>query len=76
MVALHAEVMNSNAKAPQNVMTAQADIIARLTQSIYGGAKVLYDDKANTIEMRKYGVFWKAKKNFLIGVEYNQVGDL
>ncbi|TNV81754.1 hypothetical protein FGO68_gene10967 [Halteria grandinella] len=54
---------------------AQIDCIARLTKTVYGGAKVVYDDKARSVEMARYGVFWKAQKNFLLGLELNQVGD-
>ena len=71
--AIHAQLMSSNAKQP--VLMAQTDMIARLTKNIYGGAKIVYDDKAKAIDMQKYGLFWKAQKNFLVGLEYNQVGD-
>lgn len=54
---------------------AQADLIARLTKALYGGAKIIYDDKARSLEMIKYGLFFKAQKNFLIGLEYSQTGD-
>lgn len=73
MIALHAQVMNNNARQP--VVMAQTDIIARLTKTLYGGAKIVYDDKAKSLEMQKYGLFWKAYKNFLIGLEYNHIGD-
>jgi hypothetical protein len=53
----------------------QADVIARVTKSLYGGAKIIYDDKARTLEMTRYGMFWKAQKNFLVGLEYNKTGD-
>jgi hypothetical protein len=43
---------------------------------LYGGAKIIYDDKARAFEMTRYGIFWKAQKNFLLGVEYNHTGDL
>ena len=37
---------------------------------------MIYDDKARTLEMTRYGMFWKAQKNLLVGVEYNNTGDL
>ena len=54
---------------------AQTDFIARLTKTLYGGAKIVYDDKAKSLEMQRYGLFLKAYKNFLVGVEYNHIGD-
>jgi len=54
----------------------QADVIARITKNLYGGAKLIYDDKARTLEMTRYGMFWKAQKNLLVGLEYNHTGDL
>ena len=47
--AIHAQLMSSNAKQP--VLMAQTDMIARLTKNIYGGAKIVYDDKAKAIDM-------------------------
>lgn len=73
LIALHSKIMSNNPK--QRVIIAQADLIARLTKSLYGGAKIVYDDKASTLEMIKYGLFLKAQKNFLIGFEYNQTGE-
>lgn len=73
MIAVHAQVMNNNAK--ERVIMGQADIIARMTKYLYAGAKVIYDDKAGAFEMTRYGIFWKAQKNFLVGVEYNHTGD-
>ena len=46
-----------------------------MTKTVYGGAKIIYDDKARSLEMIKYGVFVKAEKNFLVGLEYSQTGD-
>lgn len=74
MFALHMQVMSNNAKSG-NVIMAHGDIVARLTKNVYGGAKVVYDDKAKTLEQQQYGLFWKAQKNFLIGLEYSQTGD-
>jgi hypothetical protein len=65
--------MNNNAKLP--VVMGQADIIARLTKSLYGGAKIIYDNKAQAVELQRYGLFWKAQKNLLVGLEYNHTGD-
>lgn len=65
--------MSSNEKRP--VIMLEADVMARLAKSWYGGAKVVYDDKAVALEMLRYSVFWKARKNFLIGLEYSQSGD-
>lgn len=50
-------------------------MIARVTKKLYGGAKIVYDDKARSLEMIKYGLFFKAQKNFLVGLEYNHTGD-
>lgn len=74
MFAFHAQIMCNNSKSAPVVM-AQTDLVARLSGSLYGGAKIIYDDKAKALDMQKYGIFWKAKKNFLIGFEYNQTGD-
>lgn len=74
MIAMHAQVMCNNA-TPWPVVMAQTDLIARLTRNLYGGAKIVYDDKAQALEMQRYGMFWKAQKNFLIGLEYNKTGD-
>lgn len=73
MVAIHTQVMSNNAK--DRVVMGQADVIARITKQLYGGAKVIYDDKAKSFEMTRYGLFWKAQKNLLIGLEYQQTGD-
>ena len=64
--------MSNNAR--DRVIMGQADIIARISKSLYGGAKIIYDDKARSCEMTRYGVFWKAQKNFLVGLEYNKTG--
>jgi hypothetical protein len=69
LIALHGQIMSNNAK--QRVIMAQADVIARVTKKFYGGAKIVYDDKARSLEMIKYGLFFKAQKNFLVGLEYN-----
>lgn len=50
--------MSNNAK--DRVIMGQADLIARITKSLYGGAKIIYDDKAHSFEMARYGLFWKA----------------
>jgi hypothetical protein len=65
--------MSNNARPP--VIMGETDIVARLTKRVYGGAKIIYDDKAKAVDLSRYGVFWKAQKNFLIGLEYNQMGD-
>ena len=36
---------------------------------------MIYDDKAKALIMLKYGLFWKAQKNFNLGLEYNHIGD-
>ena len=58
MIALHAQVMSNNAK--DRVIMGQVDLIARITKSLYGGTKIIYDDKARSLEMARYGLFWKA----------------
>lgn len=58
MLALHVQIMSNNARPP--VMMGEADLVARLTKRIYGGAKVVYDDKAKAVDLKRYGVFWKA----------------
>lgn len=71
MVALHAQVMTEKA----NNLEAQLDVVARLTKNVYGGGEIIYDDKAKSLILRKYGLFWKAAKNFNFALEYHQVGD-
>ncbi len=56
-------------------MMAQTDLIVRVIKSLYGGVKIVYDDKAKIIDMQRYGLFWKAQKNMLLGLEYNHTGD-
>ena len=49
MLAVHVQLMSNNAKSP--VMMGQTDIVARLTKRLYGGAKIVYDDKAKAFDM-------------------------
>lgn len=58
-----------------NNLEAQVDVLARLTKNVYGGGEIIYDDKAKSLILSKYGLFWKAAKNFSLSLEYNQVGD-
>lgn len=74
MLALHAQVMNNNS-ARDPVIMAQTDLVARLTKTLYGGAKLVYDDKARAFDMQRYGLFWKAEKNLLLGLELSRIGD-
>lgn len=74
MLAVHAHVMSNNAPRDPVVM-AQTDVIARLTKTLYGGAKVIYDSKGSTFDLQRYGLFWKAEKNLLLGLELCTIGD-
>lgn len=65
--------MSTNTKLP--VLEAQVDAIAQFRDDLYGGVKVVYDDKAKAIEMLKYGLFMKPRKGLLIGLGYNRSGD-
>lgn len=67
MVALHAHIMTERG----NNLQAQFDLLMRLTKNVYGGGEVIYDDKAKSLILSKYGLFWKAAKNFNLSLEYN-----
>lgn len=71
MIALHTQVMTEKG----NNLEAQADLLMRLTKNVYGGGEVIYDDKAKSIILSKYGLFWKYNKDFNLGLEYSKVGD-
>jgi hypothetical protein len=71
MVALHTHIMTEKG----NNLEAQVDLLARLAKNIYGGTELVYDDKAKALILLKYGLFWKAQKNFNLGLEYNHIGD-
>lgn len=71
MVGLHAQLMTERG----NNLEAQVDILAKLYKGVYGGGELIYDDKAKSVILSKYGLFWKAQKNFNIALELNQIGD-
>jgi hypothetical protein len=71
MIALHAQVMTEKG----NNLEASWDVLARLTKNVYAGTSMMYDDKAKSLILCKYGLFWKAYKNFNLSLEYNQTGD-
>lgn len=71
MVALHAQVMTERG----NNLEAQVDLMGRLTKTLYGGGELVYDDQARALVLSRYGVFWKARKHFTLGLEYLQKGD-
>jgi hypothetical protein len=71
MIAAHAQVMTEKG----NSMEAQVDILARLTKNVYGGGELIYDDKAKSLILSKYGLFWKYNKDFGLGLELSKVGD-
>ncbi len=49
--------------------------MTRLTKNFYGGGELIYDDKARSLILSRYGLFWKCQKNFNLGLEYIQMGD-
>jgi hypothetical protein len=65
--------MNTNTKYP--VLEAQVDTIVQLRDNLHFGAMIIYDDKAKAIEMLRYGLFWRLRPSFLIGLDYNRTGD-
>lgn len=71
MIAMHTQVMTEKG----NNLEAQIDLLARLSKNVYGGGEIIYDDKAKSMILSKYGLFWKADKNYNLSVEYNQIGD-
>lgn len=54
-----------------NNLEAQVDVLARLTKNVYGGGEIIYDDKAKSLILSKYGLFWKVEKNYTLSAEYN-----
>lgn len=71
MIGLHAQLMTERG----NNLEAQIDVLAKLYRGVYGGGELIYDDKAKSVILSKYGLFWKAQKNFNIALELNQIGD-
>lgn len=51
------------------------DVLGQVTDDLYAGGKLIYDDKAKAIEMLRYGLFLKTKDQFRMGLEYNRMGD-
>jgi hypothetical protein len=49
--------------------------LARLTKNVYGGGEIVYNDKAKSLILSKYGVFWKYSKDFSLGLELSKVED-
>jgi hypothetical protein len=50
MISVHYSVMTTNVKAP--VMLGQIDFIARIFKNVYGGVKLIYDDKAKAVTLQ------------------------
>ena len=70
-VGIHAQVMTEKG----NNLEAQFDIFSRIYRDLSFGGEVIYDDKAKTVILSKYGLIWNARKNFSAALEYSQVGD-
>ena len=47
----------------------------RLTKNVYGGGEIIYDDKAKTLILSRYGLFYKYNKACNMSLEYSKVGD-
>lgn len=47
----------------------------RLTKNVYGGGELIYDDKAKSLILRRYGLFYKYNKACNMSLEYSLVGD-
>lgn len=41
-----------------NNLEAQLDVMARVYKDIFAGGEIVYDDKAKSLILRKYGLFW------------------
>ena len=71
MIALHTQILTEKG----NNLQASVDLLARLQKNLYGGAQIVYDDKAKGLTLLRYGLFHKAAKDFNLGLEYNHIGD-
>jgi hypothetical protein len=47
----------------------------RLTKNVYGVGELIYDDKAKSLILRRYGLFYKYNKACNMSLEYSLVGD-
>ena len=58
-----------------NNLEAQLDVYARLYRDLFAGGEIVYDDKARSLILRKYGLFWQTRLWFSTAFEYSKVGD-
>lgn len=59
-----------------NNLEAQVDLFANVYRDVYAGGEVIYDDKAKSLILSKYGLWWLARPAFSTAFEYSKVGDL
>ena len=71
MVGIHASIMTEKG----DNLEAQLDIYSKLYKEISAGGNIIYDDKAKSLILSKYGLVWDVTQNFSAAVEYNKVGD-
>jgi len=41
-----------------NNLEAQVDLFANVYRNVYAGGEIIYDDKAKSLILSKYGVWW------------------
>lgn len=58
-----------------NNLEAQIDLFSKIYRNLSFGGEVIYDDKAKTVILSKYGLIWDARRNFSAALEFSQVGD-
>jgi Eukaryotic porin len=58
-----------------NNLEAQLDIYSKLYKDLSAGGEVIYDDKAKSLILSKYGLLWDVTENFSAALEYSKVGD-
>lgn len=58
-----------------NNLEAQLDVYTKLYKDLSAGGEIIYDDKAKSLILSKYGLVWNTKDGFSAAVEYSKVGD-
>ena len=71
LVGLHAQLMTEKG----NNLEAQVDVLAKVYRDVYAGGEIIYDDKAKSLILSKYGLLWRARPFFTTALEYSKVGD-
>jgi hypothetical protein len=71
LVGLHTQLLTEKG----NNLEVQVDLLAKVYRDIYAGGELIYDDKAKSLILSKYGLFWKVTNSFSSAVEYSKVGD-